>query len=67
MDGMDLDEQWCNRFVPSSMYKELDFALSLVRKKSEPEMDWESDFITRFNAERAEALDILKIPGRDIQ
>ena len=66
VDGMDLDEQWCSCFVPSSMDKELDFALSLVIKKSEPEVGWKPDTIPRFNAEQAEALDILHIPGRDI-
>lgn len=66
VDGMDLDEQWCNRFVPSPTYRELDFALSLVGKKERPEMDWDPELIAILNGEQAQALDVSKTPGRDI-
>lgn len=63
VDGMNLDEEWCQLHFHASESDELNFALGLVDGKSSRIDDFSSNQVTCFIADQEEAQQIQRIPG----
>lgn len=63
VDGMDIDEEWCQSHFDASESDELNFALGLVSGKSSRIDDFSGNHVTCFIRDQEEADRIRKIPG----
>lgn len=66
IDGMDLTEQWCIRYLSQSEDNGVEYALSRVQGKLRRIGYYQDNTVTCIVANEAERERLLKVPGREM-